>query len=35
MSISLDNLSKTAIYKLYLEVEVLGLDIIKFDYQRG
>ena len=29
-----DNLSKIAIYKLYLEVEVLGLDI-KFDYQRG
>ena len=27
-----DNLSKIAIYKLYLEV-VLGLD--KFDYQRG
>ena len=23
------------IYKLYLEVEVLGLDISKFDYQRG
>ena len=30
-----DNLSKIAIYKLYLEVEVLGLDISKFDYQRG
>ena len=32
-----DNLSKIAIYKLYLEVEVLGLDIriTKFDYQRG
>ena len=30
-----DNLSKIAIYKLYLEVEVLGLDIRKFDYQRG
>ena len=30
-----DNLSKVAIYKLYLEVEVLGLDISKFDYQRG
>ena len=28
-----DNLSKIAIYKLFLEVEVLGLDI--FDYQRG
>ena len=28
------NLSKIAIYKLYLEVEVLGLDINKFDYQR-
>ena len=26
-----DNLSKIEIYKLYLEVEVLG----KFDYQRG
>ena len=25
-----DNLSKIAIYKLYLEVEILG-----FDYQRG
>ena len=30
-----DYLSKIAIYKLYLEVEVLGLDITKFDYQRG
>ena len=30
-----DTLSKIAIYKLYLEVEVLGLDISKFDYQRG
>ena len=30
-----DNLSKIEIYKLYLEVEVLGLDISKFDYQRG
>ena len=30
-----DNLSKIEIYKLYLEVEVLGLDIRKFDYQRG
>ena len=30
-----DALSKIAIYKLYLEVEVLGLDISKFDYQRG
>ena len=30
-----DNLSKIAIYKLYLEAEVLGLDITKFDYQRG
>ena len=30
-----DILSKIAIYKLYLEVEVLGLDITKFDYQRG
>ena len=31
-----DNLSKIAIYKLYLEVEVLCLDIsTKFDYQRG
>ena len=30
-----DNLSKIAIYKLYLEVEILGLDITKFDYQRG
>ena len=29
-----ENLSKIAIYKLYLEVEVLGLDT-KFDYQRG
>ena len=29
-----DYLSKIAIYKLYMEVEVLGLDI-KFDYQRG
>ena len=29
-----DNLSKIAIYKLYLEVEALGLDITKFDYQR-
>ena len=28
-----DNLSKIAIYKLYLEVEVLGLDIT--NYQRG
>ena len=28
-----DNLSKIAIYKLYLEVEVLSLDITKFDYQ--
>ena len=28
-----DNLSKIAIYKIYLEVEVLGLG--KFDYQRG
>ena len=27
-----DNLSKIAIYKFYLEVEVLGT---KFDYQRG
>ena len=30
-----DTLSKIAIYKLYLEVEVLRLDISKFDYQRG
>ena len=31
-----DKLSKIAIYKFYLEVEVLGLDIrSKFDYQRG
>ena len=30
-----DNLFKIAIYKLYLEVEVLGMDITKFDYQRG
>ena len=30
-----DNLSKIAIYKLYLEVEVLCLDSTKFDYQRG
>ena len=30
-----DNLSKIAIYKLNLEVEVLGLDITKFEYQRG
>ena len=30
-----DNLYKIAIYKLYLEVVVLGLDITKFDYQRG
>ena len=32
-----DNLSKIAIYKLYLEVEILGLDIrhTKFDYQGG
>ena len=30
-----DNLSKIAIYKIYLEVEILGLDITKFDYQRG
>ena len=30
-----DNFSKIAIYKFYLEVEVLGLDISKFDYQRG
>ena len=30
----IDNLSKIAIYKLYLEIEVLGLDT-KFDYQRG
>ena len=30
-----DNLSKIAIYKLYLEVKVLDLDISKFDYQRG
>ena len=30
-----DYLSKIAIYKLYMEVEVLGLDISKFDYQRG
>ena len=30
-----DYLSKIAIYKLYLEVEVLDLDITKFDYQRG
>ena len=28
-----DNISKIAIYKLYLEVEVLGLDIT--NYQRG
>ena len=30
-------LSKIEIYKLYLEVEVLGLDIrsSKFDYRRG
>ena len=28
-----DNLSKIEIYKLYLEVEVLGLDISKCDYQ--
>ena len=30
-----DNLSKIAIYKLYLEVEILGWDVSKFDYQRG
>ena len=30
-----DNLSKIAIYQLYLEEEVLGLDITEFDYQRG
>ena len=30
-----DNLSKIAIYKLYLEEEALGLDIRKFDYQKG
>ena len=29
-----DNLSQIEIFKLYLEVEVLGLDS-KFDYQRG
>ena len=28
-----DNLSNIAIHKPYLEVEVLGLDITKFDYQ--
>ena len=28
------NLSKIAIYKIYLEVEVIGLDITEFDYQR-
>ena len=30
-----DYLSKIAIFKLHLEVEVIGLDITKFDYQRG
>ena len=30
-----DNLSKIAIYKLNLEVEILGWDVSKFDYQRG
>ena len=30
-----DNLSTIEIHKLYLEVEVLGLDISKIDHQRG